>query len=66
MNDGEGRRKRVTYLATGTIQNAPCVPCGRDTMHKNGRCLNCEVQPAQVVDPAPRRGKVSNRTPVKS
>lgn len=66
MSDREGRTKRTTYLATGTLQNAPCVPCGRDTMHKNGRCLACKAQPEQLVEPVPRRGSIANRKPVKS
>lgn len=67
MNDGEGRTRRTNYMATGTLQNAPCAPCGRDTMHKNGRCLECLEQPAQVIEPVPkpRRGRVGNRMPVK-
>lgn len=64
MNDGEMRSRRTTYLATGTITNAPCTSCGKDTMHKNGRCLDCERADPQVVEP--RRGAIANRVPVKS
>lgn len=66
MNDGEGRTRRTNYMAIGTLQNAPCKRCGRDTMHKNRRCLDCQDQPTQSIEPDARRGKVSNRKPVKS
>jgi hypothetical protein len=67
MSDGEGRTRRTHYMATGTLQNAPCAACGRDTMHRHGRCLTCLDQPAQVVEAAlkPRRGAVAKRMPVK-
>lgn len=65
MNDGEMRSRRTTYLATGTLTNAPCAPCGKDTMHKNGRCLECARAEAPVIEPKARRGAIANRKPVK-
>lgn len=60
MSD-EPRTKRVHYMATGTLQNAPCVPCGKDTTHKAGTCLECGASSVK-----PRRGRASNRTPVRT
>jgi hypothetical protein len=61
MSD-EPRTKRVHYMATGTLQNSPCVPCQRDTTHKGGVCLECGAGTARPA----RRGRESNRKPVKS
>jgi hypothetical protein len=59
MSD-EPRTKKASYLATGTLQNAPCEPCGKDTTHKNGVCLTCGA------GPKPRRGRISKRPTVKA
>lgn len=59
MSD-EPRSKRVHYMATGTLQNAPCAPCGKDTLHRAGVCQVCGAGPAKA-----RRGKAANRMPVR-
>ena len=60
MSD-EPKSKRVYYMATGTLQNSPCQPCGRDTLHKRGVCQECGTGARKLP-----RGRASNRMPVKA